>query len=293
MYDNNYLFNLEGKMIKNKKGFTLLEIVVSLALVLLLGGLTVISLSAISQAKMTKFAQTIKTEFELTRDFAKTHGGEAVFTIELLDDGLKVTRTMTRTGTNVFDTADVQSETSELIDPNLELFYQITGDEQVYHFGNNDHHSVVATDTTIIMEFSQTAGEIIGPHMLDYITISNGSKNYQLCIKQSTGAMYYDYELDQSEYEGNLTRTEPTEPYAVPMPMFVIKDTLDTMVSFTYTGKAIQPNISYDSTRIKIAGEYRAIDKGTYTITFALKDPYSTTWSDGTILPKTLIWKIT
>ncbi len=43
---------------------------------------------------------------------------------------------------------------------------------------------------------------------------------------------------------------------------------------------------------IKIGGVYRAIEKGTYTISFSLKDPYSTTWEDGTIEDKTLIWKI-
>ena len=52
----------------NKKGFTLIEIVVALGLLVMLGGFAITSLSVIPQARMRESAQTIKTEFEIARN---------------------------------------------------------------------------------------------------------------------------------------------------------------------------------------------------------------------------------
>lgn len=271
-------------MIKNKKGFTLIEIVIAFGILVLVGSLTLVSLSAIPQARMRNFAQTIKSEFELTRNFAKTHGGDAVFSIQKNEVGLHIKRTM---GENL-STGTVAVEEEELKDRKIALFYKMTDDNKIYELGKDDADSV--SDSTLKMTFSQTHGSIIGPHMLDYIIISNGSNNFKLMIKQSTGMMYYDYEVDENEKEGNIVNNDTT---IVQLPYFIASNgELVETIEIPFNGQAIQPEINYDSRYIKIGGVYRHVEPGKFTITFTLKDPYSTMWEDRSTAQKTLTWKI-
>jgi type II secretory pathway pseudopilin PulG len=264
--------------IKNTKmGFTLIEIVVALGIIVILSGLTITTISAIPQARMRGFAQTIKSEFELARDFAKTHGGQAEFSLKKTDDGIVVSRT----GENLIP------EEQLLKDGNLVLFYKETGNDKEYELGIDDASDVF--NNTLTMTFSQTQGAIIGPHMIDYIVISNGSKNFKMVIKQSTGMIYYDYELEGNALEQNIVNNDTT---TVKIPTFVLKGAFVDTVEVGFTGSSVQPELNYDSRYIKINGVYRAVNPGTYEIVFSLKDPYSTTWSDGTIEDKKLIWKI-
>jgi hypothetical protein len=219
---------------------------------------------------MRDYAQTIKSEFELTRNFAKTHCGDAMFEIKKTADSLVITRS----GKNI------TSEIHNINDEDLVLFYQRTGD---------DYENELETDATLNMTFSQTQGAIIGPDMLDYIIISNGSKNYKLIIKQNTGMMYYDYEIDDNEFEGNVVNNKRID---VDLPKAIKKGVLSDTVTLEYTGKSIQPELKYDARYIKIGGVYRAIAPGEYEIIFTLKDPYTTKWSDGTTEPKRLKWYI-
>lgn len=282
-------------MHKNSKGFTLIEIVVSIAIIALLAGLVIGSLTVIPQTRMKGYAQTLKTEFELTRNFAKTHGGESVIEIEKVKDGIKVTRIMTRTGTNLADQSNVQSEEQLLDDFNLELYYYVTGDSYQYQLGKDDH-DLIKANKKIRMEFSQTDGSIIGPDLLDSITITNGAKSYTFLIRQVTGMIYYDYEIEEGQYEGNVVNVNNSATL-VAAPTFIVNGKIEMTATIPWTGESVQPEMLYDSTKIKIAGEYRAKDKNTrekefYTIIFVLKDPYSTTWADGSVDPKTLQWKI-
>lgn len=63
--------------------------------------------------------------------------------------------------------------------------------------------------------------------------------------------------------------------------------------NYTYTGAAITPTVTgYDSTLMIRAGRTNAIDAGTYTTTYKLRDPLNYRWADGTTEDKTLYWSI-
>lgn len=63
--------------------------------------------------------------------------------------------------------------------------------------------------------------------------------------------------------------------------------------NYTYTGAAITPTVTgYDSTLMIRAGRINAIDAGTYTTTYKLRDPLNYRWADGTTEDKTLYWSI-
>lgn len=262
---------------RNNNGFTLIEVVVALALLILMGGFAISSISSVSQARMRESAQMLKSEFEVTRNLAKTHGGQAVISIKKVQDGLLITRT----GQNL--------TTDEIVinDKEIALFYKLTGDDEEYHLGTHDSSEV--TNSELIITFAQTNGEIIGPHMLDYIILSNGNKNYKLLIQQKSGMMYYDYEVDVNTWDGN---EENAETAVITIPCFIINGIFCDTTTIDWTGSSVQPELSYDARNIKIGGVYRAVDPGTYTITFTLKDPYSTVWADNTTEPKTLVWEI-
>lgn len=276
------------KIFKNrKKGFTLIETVVALGIIVVLSGLTITTISAISQAKMREVAQTIKAEFETTRNLAKTHGGDAEFAITKTDDSIIITRTQ-QIGT---DPTKWPKEEIEFADENISVYYKKTGDAKPdYELGVDRDSSV--TNNTLRMTFSQTQGSIIGPNKLDYIVLSNGSKNYKLIIKQSTGMMYYDYEIDEAEVKGNALNGEIKE---IQLPTFIQKgEFLTNLPDFKKTGETIQPELNYDARYVRISGVYRAKDPDPngYQIIFSLKDPYTTVWAGGGTEDKILTWYI-
>lgn len=291
---------LKSAKYKNKKkGFTLIEIVVALGILVMIGGLTLTSLSAIPKTRMKQTAQTIKTEFESTRNLAKTHGGNAMLSISDTDEGILITRTSTETkGDGTLKT--VIDKESVIEDKELILMFKRTGDDNEYVLGKDDSDGDGIVDSKLSIEFSQTNGSIIGPDMLDYIILSNGSKDYKLVIKQVSGMIYYDYEINDGDI---LENTVNTNAIVVDLPMFVdengiltdggLTDSHDPIV-IKYSGKSEQPEFSYDARYIKISGVYRAIEEGTYTVTFILKNPHTTTWNDenATTEPKTLVWYI-
>jgi prepilin-type N-terminal cleavage/methylation domain-containing protein len=266
------------KLTKNRNGFTLIEVVVAIGILAMLGGFVIASLSAIPKAKMKETTQIVKSEFELTRNFAKTHGGDAMFSISKTDDGINVCRTST----------SVLYEESRIKDPNLCVFYKLTGDDNEYNLGVSDADGV--ENATIEMTFSQTEGAIIGPHMLDYILLTNGTKEYKLIIQQKTGMIYYDYELDENNAVGNQI---VSEIISVAPPYFIVKGAFYETINMDFIGTSLQPELKYDARYVRIGGVYRAIERGSYVIVFTLKDPYSTAWADGFAEDsRTLIWKI-
>jgi hypothetical protein len=148
------------------------------------------------------------------------------------------------------------------------LFYRATkgtGDEQL------------KIGESLTMTFAQTTGAIIGPDLLDYIIISNGNKDYKLYIEQSTGMMYYSYEIDSTDMVGNTEKDETI--MAIPLPKFNQGgEKVDTVIVKCKSGVSVQPDLWYDARYVKISGSYRATDPGEYIIKFSLKDPYSTRW---------------
>lgn len=62
---------------------------------------------------------------------------------------------------------------------------------------------------------------------------------------------------------------------------------------FTYTGNWIYPTRNNENNKVmSVTGQGGAYDVGDYSLTYALYDTDSTTWSDGTIENKILYWKI-
>ena len=264
---------------KKNHGFTLIEIVMAIGILAMLGGFVIVSMSVVPKARMKELAQTIKSEFELARDFAKTHGGDSSFIIEKSDVGVIIKRTS--------DT--VKDEEKEIKDADLAIYYKLTGDATEYELGYADKAGVV-NENKLEMTFSQTDGSVLGPHYIDYIEINNGTKSYKFFIKQTTGMNYYDYEIDDANTGNKILNEEPT---FVKLPSFIERGLPNyPTTNVKKTGTTVQPEISYDSRYVKISGEYRAKEVGTYTITFSLKDPYTTIWESGDKEDKTLVWKI-
>lgn len=257
-------------MRKNRnKGFTLMEVVVAIGLIAILSGLVLTSLSAIPQAKIKSTANIIKSEFVLSRDFARTHGAEAEFSIKKTSDGIEIIRT----GKNL------KTETTT-IDDGTDVFYKLTSDDNVFQLGKDTVHTrnglqAIKITDTLTMTFSQTDGAIIGPHMLDYIVITNGNKSYKLLFVHKTGDIYFDYDVDMNTFQGNTIDENTT---VVEMPTFMIDGLPTHTVEMKYSGKTLQPEIIYDPTYIRISGVYRAVERGEYQVSFFLKDPYKTQW---------------
>ena len=67
-----------------------------------------------------------------------------------------------------------------------------------------------------------------------------------------------------------------------------------TTRSYTYTGQAITPELTYDSDHVVASGDLSATDVGSYSITFTLKDPANYGWSSGynSSSPRTIKWSI-
>ena len=257
-------------MRKNKnKGFTLIEVVVAIGLIAIFSGLVLTSLSAIPQARIKNTANTILSEFRLSKDFARTHGSEAEFCIQQTDKGIIISRT----GDNL------KTETTEITD-GTEIFYKLTDNNNVYQLGKDIVHTrnglidIKITDT-LKMSFTQTDGAMYGPHPVDWIIVSNGNKSYKLYIVHETGTMYFDYDIDPNTLAKNEVIDASTK---VPMPTFMVNGLATNTIKMKYTGETVQPEIVYDPTYIRIGGVYRAIEPGEYQISFVLKDPYHTEW---------------
>lgn len=281
-----------SKLHNNKKGFTLIELVVAIGLLAILAGFVLVSLSAIPQAKMTEVAQTLKSEFELSRNFAKTHGGQVKLSISRIDEGLLITRSG--------DT--IETETHLFDDRNIEVFYQLaTSDLSEYTLGKGTQHALLTDPTTLEINFAQTSGSIIGPHKVNYLILSNGSKNYKLIFQHTSGMVYFDYELDNQNAFVNDNSSKHT---SVEAPYFILNgeqyESVAIPQKYNVNGEkvTVQPEIVYDSRYIKIGGDYRAMkaDNGQnleYVITFTLKDPSTMSWSDNYSEPtRTLRWRI-
>ena len=277
-----------------KKGFTLIEIVIALAIMVAVGGLTITTLTSIQQAKMKRNVQVIKSELELTRNFAMTHGGQAEISIQKTSEGLLIQRT----GQNL------TTEEVEIKDRNIEVFYKRTykenGDQDMKEYllggdGVVGEDAPDVTNKTLVMNFAQTTGKLIGPHRLDYLKISNGSRTFILLIEQESGMVYFDYEMEDGYVINNYI--EDLQTIYVETPTFITNSGLFSTEAPTLspTGEYIQPEINYDSRYIKIGGVYRAKDAcglNPYVIVFTLKDPWTTRWVDDTTAQKTLEWYI-
>ena len=279
---------------KNKnKGLALIEIITAITLILLFGVLIISSVFVIPQTKIKETAQLIKTEFELTRNYAMTHGGDAEFTIEKTSEGAILTRTGVKT------ISETSSPDKVVInDAALKICYYKCSD------GNNEF--VLQSGETLTFKFTQMSGAICSSKLtsnditiddeiiVDCIKITNRSKDYKILIEYKTGLVYFDFELDKNRVIDNESNLPSSEKVKIDIPKFILNgEELDT-VTLQYTGSSIQPEIKYDSEHIKIGGTYRAINDNVdgYVITFTLKDPSKTQWVTGKTDSVSLIWII-
>lgn len=259
----------------SKKGFTLIELVVVIGIIVLFCGFSIVTIATIPQTRMKKFAEEIKYNFELVRDFSKTHGGTVSLYIKKTDDGLELVRDVREN--NKHADYQIKSETIKISDNKIELFYAPTDAEgDPIRLGDDDK-------TSLEFQFSQTDGKIIGPDFVDYMTISNGNKTYKLVVVQRTGQLYFDYEIDDKYAEQNAGASD--EIVEVELPCFIDQQQ-KTYTSFwmqKVSGQTTyQPPIRYDSRYVKISGVYRATDpneEGMYVIYFDLKDPNGCRWA--------------
>lgn len=265
----------------SKKGFTLIELVVVIGIIVLFCGFSIVTISTIPQIRMKKFAEEIKSNFELARDFSKTHGGTISLYIKKTDDGLEMVRDVRET--NKRDDYQIKAETVKISDNKIELFYFETGkpeDEEPKRLGDGGKNELE-------FQFSQTDGSIIGPDFLDYVIISNGNKTYKLIIMQRTGQVYFDYEMQDNYVEKNDGASDTK--VVVDLPVFNDKQNASVgVINAVYMMErkdglsTLQPPIKYDSRYVKISGVYRATDANPhepYIIYFDLKDPNGTEWN--------------
>ena len=268
--------------LQKHKGFTLIEMLTAIGIMAAFAGFAVVTISVIAQANMRKTAQAVKDDFEYARSYARTHSNSASFNLKKTDVGIDV---IIMSKDPITGDKKVESLNS-IEDRNLAVFYKVTGDKKHYQLGDNNNEHADVTDATLVMEFSQTNGAVIGPHYLDYMVLSNGNKNFKLFIKQSTGMMFYDYEIEEEDYDENVVQNdsvlEVTRPYFI-TEISPKSATTDIEHAYDNSGnlKSVQPQLNYDARYIKIGGVYRAKEIGEYEIIFSLKDPYSTTWENG------------
>lgn len=257
----------------SKKGFTLIELVVVIGIIVLFCGFSIVTIATIPQVRMKTFATDVKSYFELARDFSKTHGGTISLYIERTDDGLELRREVRES--NQHSDYQIKAETKTIEDNKIELFYQKTNEDSPRRLGDDGKN-------VLEFQFSQTDGRIIGPDFVDYITISNGNKTYKLIVMQASGQVYFDYELKDEYVEKNegaaATKT------SVSLPCFIDKHNPQYDPFYMPDNPdltTLQPPIQYDSRYVKISGVYRASEPkagGMYVIYFDLKDPNSCQW---------------
>ena len=276
-------------MKKNRnKGFTLVELLVAIAIAAMAAGLAITTIGAIGQTRMKDSAEKLKSTIEVTRDYAKTHGGNTYVSILKVPTGLQILEVSTSERDTDGKRLDKIISETNIKDKTLVLYYKLTGDKNEYQLGKTDADSV--TNSMLQFTFVGKNGAFSGPHYIDSLRITNGNKEYTLIIEQKTGMVYYDYEDAASKVSNSVDNSTKT---IVPLPTFIVNgNRLKGPVDLSYTGKIIQPELAYDSRNSKMSGVYRAKDPGTYKIVFSLKDPYSMEWDDGTISDYVITWNI-
>lgn len=265
---------------KNKnKGFTLMEVIAALIILILSSNLVLASVASIQQMRLQQCAQIIKSQCESTRELAKSRGTNAELLVTKVEGGFQITVA----GDNVL------TETQLVNCGNASLFYKKAGMEGESQLGvsNSSDPTEIIADTIKIV-FAGGSGDIIGQPILDYIILANGSKNQKLLFQQNGGLVYYDYDSEYwrpNDADGGRIKIE--------LPYFT-QETVGKRAVLVATGDTIQPEFAYNAQYVKVSGIYREkqpSDKP-YVIVFELKDPYTTTWVDGTTDPKVLEWVI-
>lgn len=280
---------------KNKnKGFTLVEMLVAVAIVLAIATISISTMNAIGTSRMRANAEIIKSTIEVARDYAKAHGGNTFLTLIKTQDGLQIIETSVAARADDGTRIDKNIGETNIDDKNLVVYYKLIGDDTVYQLGTTDAECVQDNNKMLQFQFSSTTGEFVGSYYVEYLKLANNNKEMKLLFHIKTGTLMFDYE-DGADKIVNPTGSATSKSIA--MPTFMVGGKAYNSVSLPYDANKIQqPELAYDSRYVSISGIYRAKDVNEdvgYKIVFSLKNPYETKWEDGEIYDYVLTWYIT
>lgn len=278
---------------RNKnKGFTLVEMLVAVAILLAVMTLSIATMSAIGTSRMRANAVTIKSTIEVARDYAKAHGGNTYLTLTKNVNGLQIVETSTAARKDDGTRVDKNIGQTNIDDKSLIVYYKLVGDNAVYQLGVNDAPDV--RNSTLYFQFSDRTGEFVGTYYVEYLLLKNSNKEIKMLFDIKGGSIVFDYEKGAENIQ---IPTSNANSKTVPMPTFVYKGKAYHTISVPYDANKIQqPELAYDSRYVSISGIYRAKDVNEdpgYKIVFSLKNPYSTKWEDGQVYDYVLTWYIT
>ena len=261
-----------SSMCRDKKGFTLIEILVAFGIVAIIATLSIATINSISKSRVKDAANTIKQELQEVQELGKSHGGDASLIIKKTDTGVDLIRS----------SLSIKNETKTIKNADLHVYFTRIDDNTTYELGEDADQ--------IQLQFQQTTGSFIGSDLLKTMTLSANETQVTLVFHRQSGLVSYDYESeDLPSNEETLSDVVTT----VDIPSIIVNGhDGNNNVSYAYTGESIQPNVSYNNRYVKIGGEYRKTEKGTYQIIWRLKDPSTTTWADGTTSEKYSYWTI-
>lgn len=278
---------------KNKnKGFTLVEMLVAVAIILAIATISVSTMNAIGTSRMRANAETIKSTVEVARNYAKAHGGNTFLSIIKTQNGLQIVETSIAARADDGTRIDKNIGETNIDDKSLIVYYKLVGDDTVYQLGTSDADCV--NNGMLQFQFSSTTGEFVGSYYVDYLHLVNNNKEMKLLFHVKTGTLMFDYEDGADKI---VNPTGSTASRSVKMPTFVSGGKAYNSISLPYDPNKIQqPELAYDSRYVSISGIYRAKDINEdvgYKIVFSLKNPYETKWEDGEIYDYVLTWYIT
>ena len=277
---------------KNKnKGFTLVEMLVAVAILLAVATLSISTMNAVGTSRMRSNAETIKSTIEVARNYAQAHGGNTFLSIIKNQNGLQIVETSIAARADDGTRIDKNIGETNIEDKTLLVYYKLIGDDTEYQLGASDADCV--NNGTLQFQFSSTTGEFVGSYYVEYLKLVNNNKEMKLLFQIKTGTLMFDYE-DGADKIVNPTGAAASK--SVPMPTFMVSGKAYHSVSLKHNGKIQQPELAYDSRYVTISGIYRAKDVNKdvgYKIVFSLKNPYETKWEDGEIYDYVLTWYIT
>ena len=277
---------------RNKnKGFTLVEMLVAVAILLAVMTLSISTMSAIGTSRMRANAVTIKSTIEVARDYAKAHGGNTYLTLTKNVNGLQIVETSTAARKDDGTRVDKNIGQTNIDDKSLIVYYKLIGDNTEYQLGVNDAPDV--KNSTLYLQFSDRTGEFVGTYYVEYLLLKNSNKEIKMLFDIKNGTVVFDYEKGADQIQNP---TGNTNSKTVSMPTFVYGGKAYHTISVKHNGAIQQPELAYDSRYVSLSGIYRAKDVNEdpgYKIVFSLKNPYSTKWEDGQVYDYVLTWYIT
>lgn len=277
---------------KNKnKGFTLVEMLVAVAILLAIATLSISTMNAIGTSRMRANAAVIKSTMELASDYAKTHGGNTYVSLIKNYNGLQIVETSTAARKDDGTRVDKNIGETNIDDKSLIVYYKLVGDNHEYQLGKND--APMINNGTLQFQFSDTTGEFVGSYYVESMRLVNSNKEVTLLFDIKGGSLMFDYEKGAD----NINNPVPSSnSKMISMPTFTVGGKNYHTISLKYNGKIQQPELAYDSRYVSLSGIYRAKDVNEdpgYKIVFSLKNPHTTMWEDGQVYDYVLTWYIT